>query len=126
MTSQANQANFEGTAVVPGAEVVLSDGTSARLDKAELELPLFLDNDGATASAGQLLAAFYRQTNSTPQDHIPRETLADALAVGTATGNARLEVRNGGEIQFKDGGTMARFDRILFDIEFTVRATPIE
>jgi len=126
MTSQTDQANFEGTAVVPAAEVMLSDGTSARLDKAELEQPLFHDSDGATASAGQLLAAFYSQTNSTPQDYIPRQTLAQALAAGTASGSARLEVRNGGEIQFKRGETLVRFDRILFDVEFTVRATPAQ
>ena len=123
MTSQTDQASFEGTAVVPSAEVVLSDGTSARLDKAQLEKPLFHDNDGATASAGQLLAAFYRQTSSTPQDHIPRETLAQALTAGSATGSARLEVKNGGEIQFKRGKTLVRFERILFDVEYEVRTT---
>lgn len=122
MAGPANQPILEGSAVVPGADVVLGDGTTERLDKAALEEPLFHDSQGQSASAGQMLSGFYQQTGTTAQDHVPRQTLADALADGSATGAARLEVKNGGDLTFKRGEELVPFDRILFDIEFTVRA----
>ena len=123
MSRQEDEATFDGVSEVLGADVFLSDGSVERLTKEQLEKPLFDDkSEGLKASAGQFLAEYYRQTGTSPQDQVTRAMLDEAVRNGTAIAKSALTVRiDNPSIQFRRGDQLVNFDRIVFDVELTVR-----
>ncbi len=114
---------FEGVSEVIGADVFLTDGATERLDKEALEQPLFQSlSEKVSASAGQLLTAFFQQTGTTPADYVDRQAMIDAMTNGEAISTARLEVRFGDSaIKFKRGEELVDPERVVFDLQITFR-----
>ena len=114
---------FDGVSEVPGADVFLSDGTVQRLDKAQLEEPLFHSvGENATASAGQLLTGFFEQTGTSPKDYVDRQAMNEAIEQGVATSTSKLEVQFGNSaIKFKQGDELTDIERVTFELHITVR-----
>lgn len=123
MAGEDGEIMFDGVSEVLGADVFLSDGTVEHLDKPRLEEPLFDSaSEGATASAGQLLSGFFQQTNSSPQDYATRQALDEAKADGTSVTVTPLEVRFGdGNIKFRQGERLADPERVVFELQLTIR-----
>ena len=123
MSGQEDEIAFDGTSEVLGADVYLSDGSVERLSKEQLEQPMFPDrSEGLEASAGQFLGEYFRQTATSPKDQVTREMLDEAVRNGTAVGKASLVVRiDNPSIQFRRGDELADFDRLVFDLQLTVR-----
>ena len=123
MSSPEEEVAFDGASEVLGAEVFLSDGSVERLTKEQLDQPLFpVEREGQDASAGQFLAEYFRQTGTSPKDQVTRAMLDEAARNGSAVAKSALEVRiDNPWIQFRRGGEHVNFDRIVFDVELTVR-----
>ena len=123
MSEREDEVAFDGVSEVLGADVFLSDGSVERLTREQLEQPLFPDEgEGLEASAGQFLAEYYRQTGTSAQDQVTRAMLDEALRSGSATGRTSLTVRiDSPSIQFRRGAELVNFDRLVFDVELTVR-----
>ena len=123
MSKQEDEVMFDGVSEVVGADVFLSDGRVERLTKEQLEQPLFSDRiEGLAASAGQFLGEYFRQTGTSPQDQVTRAMLDEAVRNGTAVGKSALTVRvDDSSIKFRRGDELVDFDRMVFDLELTVR-----
>ena len=123
MSRQEEEVTFDGVSEVLGADVFLSDGSVERLTKEQLEKPLFNDTgEGLEAAAGQFLAEYYRQTGTSPQDQVTRVMLDEAVRNGMAVAKAPVTVRiDSPSIQFRRAHELVDFDRIVFDVELTVR-----
>ena len=120
---QGEEVTFDGVSDVVGADVFLSDGGVERLSKPQLEEKLFVHaSQNLEASAGQLVGEYYRQTRSSPQDQVTREMLDEAVRNGTAVAKTPLTVRmDNPSIQFRRGEELVSVDRVVFDVELTVR-----
>ena len=123
MVGEGANFTFDGVSEVLGAEVFLTDGTTERLDKEQLEEQLFhSESEKVTASAGQLLGGYFQQTGTSPSDYVNRQTMLQALESGEAVTTASLEVRfGGGAIKFKRREELVDPDRVSFEVRITVR-----
>ena len=123
MSMQDDEVAFDGLSEVLGAEVHLTEGGIERLAKDQLDRPLFPDeSEGLEASAGQFLSEYFRQTGTTPKDSVTREMLDEAIRNGASVSKTAITVRvDNPAIKFRRGEELVNFERIVFDLELTVR-----
>lgn len=121
MNEQFVQVQIDVETAFEGADVFLSDGSTRRVTKNNLDAVRFLDvGRGAQFTTRQMLGIFLAKKGMELRDFIETETLNAAIVKGKAKDKPPLEIRvRNSDFKFKAKGKWVSFYRVLFDVEFT-------
>lgn len=123
MTDHWMHASFDVSNQILGCDVDFHDGPSTRLEKDQVDNKLFLEpKTGRSFSIRDLIGATLKMTNTRKQDLIKPAAATEAMEKGICVGKPDLDMRCApGSISLSVEGEWRDVERIVFDVELTVR-----
>ena len=122
MSDQFFKVQFNVHTDFQGADVILPDESQRRISQGELDEIRFYDViHNRKASTRKMLAVLLRHTGKTLQDHVHPPALVEAMEKGVCRGKPSLGIEIGNRAyKFLSDDAWIDFDKLVFDIEFTV------
>jgi hypothetical protein len=125
MSDRFANIHFDVGTEFEGACVFLADGSMRRISKANLDEIVFRDAvHDLDFSTRQMLGVFLAKKRTKLHDYIEPRSVAEAMEKGISDDRPPLEIRIGNRaFKFRLARKWVDFDRLRFDIKFTLSAT---